>query len=290
VPSQPIPRLAQIKLAGGAEGDQIRVTGRSLMLGLTGAIMFFGISVAGASFLGSSLFDVREATARATDAAAADMGFSLNDVAVREMPDTPPLSAARVDEVRTLLSESDRRSVLAADPALVRARVEGLDWVASARVRRLWPEGILVEIERRQEIALWREDGETSVIDINGERLLSARAADFPDLPLVVGAGAGPAAEGVLATLDGLPDVRDRMRALVRINDRRWNLELKTGTVVALPEADPATALAQLQRLQEDYALLDRPVSRIDMRVPGRMAVRVEPALAGARYSVAGDA
>lgn len=290
MPSQPIPRLAQIKLAGGAEGDKIRVTGRSLVLGLAGALMFFGVSVAGASFLGSSLFDVREATARAADGAVADMGFALDDIAVRAMPQAPALSPARVEEVRALLADSDRRSVLAADPAQLRARVEGLDWVASARVRRLWPQRILVEIERRQEVALWREDGETAVIDVNGERLLTARAADFPNLPLVIGAGAGPAAEGVLATLDGLPDVRARMRALVRVNDRRWNLELRSGAVVALPENDPAAALLLLQRLQSDYALLDRPVSRIDMRVPGRLAVRVEPALAGAPYAVAGDA
>lgn len=291
LPSQPIPRLAQIKLAGEVlRGERVQVTGRSLMMAMGGALLFLGVSVAGASFLGSSLFDVREAAARAADGAAADIGFALDDIAVRAMPDAPELSPTRVEEVRALLADTDRHSLLAADPADVRARVESLDWVASARVRRLWPERILVEVERRQEVALWREDGETSVIDINGERLLSARAADNADLPLVVGRGAGPAAHDVLAALDGLPDVRERMRALVRVNDRRWNMELKSGAVVALPEFDPAAALTQLSRLQEQYALLDRPLSRIDMRVPGRLAVRVEPALAGGRYAVAGDA
>ena len=42
-----------------------------------------------------------------------------------------------------------------------------------------------------------------------------------------------------------------------------------------------AGALAQLQRLQQNYALLDRPLTRLDMRAPGRLAVRIHPALEG---------
>jgi cell division protein FtsQ len=129
-----------------------------------------------------------------------------------------------------------------------------------------------------------------SVIDYNGERLLAERAADHPELPLVVGAGAGPAAEPLLIALENLPNVRQRLRALVRVGDRRWNVELETGATIALPEEGAAEALIDLEGLHERHALLDRPLTQIDMRTPGRVAVRVHPALAGSLRPLMGGA
>jgi cell division protein FtsQ len=280
-PYESMPRLARIKLSGGLSGDDVQVTSRSLLLALTGAVFFLGAGIAGAAWLGSSLFDASEAFARSADAGAANVGFAIDDVQVAAMPGAPAITPARAAEVRNLIVPEGRQSVLSLDPEDIQARVEGLDWVASARVRRLWPDAVKVEVERRQEYALWQEDGEVSVIDVNGERLLTERAADHPDLPLVVGQNAGPAAEPLLIALESLPQLRQRLEALVRVNDRRWNVELASGATVALPEEGAPEALAQLEQLQTEHALLDRPVTRIDMRAPGRLVIRVHPALAG---------
>ncbi|MBN8607886.1 MAG: cell division protein FtsQ/DivIB [Caulobacterales bacterium] len=285
-----MPRLAQIKLNGGISGDDVKVSGRSLMLALTGVVFFAGAGIAGAAWLGSSLFDVREAFARASDAAAANVGFAIDDVQVAALDDSPEITAERAAEVRALIVPEGRQSILALDPLEVKARVESLDWVANVRVRRLWPNDVLVEVQRRREFARWQEDGEISVIDGNGERLLAERAADHDGLPLVVGVGAGPASPPLLSALEHLPEVRERLRALVRVGDRRWNVELTSGTTVALPEAQPERALAQLEDLQNEHALLDRPLAQIDMRVPNRVAIRVHPVLAGGLRPLLGGA
>jgi cell division protein FtsQ len=268
----------------------VKVTGKNLMLGLMGAIVFLGAGVAGAAFLGSSLFDVREAAARASDGAMADAGFDIGDVSVAAMEGAPELSEARIAEVLALVRPEHRRSLLALDPEAVQTRIQSLDWVASVRVRRLWPSKLVVEVERRQEFALWREGGELSVIDVNGERLLAERAADHTDLPLVVGEGAGPAAPPLLAALENAPNVRARLESMTRVGDRRWDLELDNGMLVALPEVAPDRALRELERLHARYALLDRPVASLDLRVPGRMAVRTDRGLAGGPLAVAGGA
>jgi len=280
-PAMPMPRLAQIKLGGGLSADDVKVTGKSLVLALTGAVFFLGVAIAGAAWLGSSLFDAREAFARSADAAAAGVGFEIDVIDVAAMPNAPQLSDARIAEVRGLIVPDGRHSILALDPAKVKARVEGLDWVASVRVRRLWPSTLRVEITRRQAYALWEEGDQLSVIDANGERLLAERAANHAHLPRVVGAGAGPAAEPLLIALEGLPNVRARLTQLVRIGDRRWNVELASGATIALPEDGAPQALVRLEALQADYNLLDRPVALLDMRTPGRLAVRVHPALDG---------
>jgi cell division protein FtsQ len=84
-----------------------------------------------------------------------------------------------------------------------------------------------------------------------------------------------------LVALEDLPQVRARLKALVRVGDRRWNVQLLSGTKIALPEVDPAQTLVLLEELQSRHQLLDRPLAEIDLRAPGRMAVRVHAQLAG---------
>jgi cell division protein FtsQ len=285
-----MPRLAQIKLSGGITGDDVKVSGKSLALALTGAVLFIGVSIAGATWLGSSLFDAREAFARAADSTAASAGFEIDEVSIAAMPGAPAITDARAQEVRALIVPEGRRSILSLDPEDVRARVESLDWVADARVRRLWPSTLRVEVKRRQEYALWEEQGQLSVIDVNGERLLAERAADHPDLPLIVGRGAGPAAEPLLIALESLPETRARVKRLIRVGDRRWNVELASGAMIALPEEGAPEALARLEALHARYELLDRPIAQLDMRAPGRLAVRVHPELAGGPRALLGGA
>jgi cell division protein FtsQ len=285
-----MPRLARIKLSGGLTGDDVQVSGKSLMLALTGVVFFIGAGIAGAAWLGSSLFDVRESFARGADGVIAEAGFGIDAIDVATAPGGPALTDARKAEVRNLIIPDGRHSLLALDPSQVQARVESLDWVASARVRRLWPSTLVVEVERRQSYARWRENGAITVIDANGERLLTERAADHPELPLVVGAGAGPAAQPLLIALEELPQVRERLKSLVRIGDRRWNVELQNGARVALPEEGAVEALVELEALQSQYALLDRPLAQLDMRAPGLLAVRVHPELAGGPRPLLGGA
>jgi cell division protein FtsQ len=283
-PPTSMSRLAMIKLSGGLSPEDAQVSGRSLVLALTGAVLFCGAAIAGAAWMGDSLFDVREAFARTADSAAAEMGFAIDEIEVAGV------TGARAQEVRAVVVPEGRQSILSIDPGDVKARVESLDWVETARVRRMWPSTLEIRVERRQAYARWQEDGEIAVIDVNGERLLAERVVDHGELPLVVGAGAGPAAEPLLIALEELPQVRARLKALVRVGDRRWNVELLSGTTVALPEQRPAVALSQLEALQAEHRLLDRPLAQIDMRAPGRLAVRVHPALAGAPITLAGGA
>lgn len=284
VQAEPISRLAAIKLSGGLTSEETQVTGRSLAIAIAGFVLFSGMAIAGATWIGGSLFDAREAFARTADSAAAGVGFAADDIEVHG------IAGARAQEVRAMVVPEGRQSIIWLDPDDVKDRVESLDWVASASVRRLWPSRIEVTVERRQAYAIWQQDGEFAVIDVVGERLLAERAVDHANLPLIVGRGAGPAAQDLLVALEDLPALRARLKALVRVHDRRWNVELRSGTRIALPETNPAIALAQLEALQASHRLLDRPLAQIDLRTPGRMAVRIHPALAGGPLALAGGA
>jgi cell division protein FtsQ len=93
-------------------------------------------------------------------------------------------------------------------------------------------------------------------------------------LPLIVGPGADRAAATLYDLLAAEAAVAERVQAMVRIGERRWNLRLHSGTDVLLPEIAEAAAIKRLAELQQEAKLLDRPLAAIDLRLPDRLVVR----------------
>src|SRR5712671_3686492 len=102
-------------------------------------------------------------------------------------------------------------------------------------------------------------------------------------LPLFVGDGAATRAKDFLTLLERYPDLREQLRASVLVAERRWNLRLKNGVDVRLPEFDVARALDQLVGLDRDKKILSRDIVSIDLRLPDRVTLRLSEAAAQAR-------
>lgn len=160
-----------------------------------------------------------------------------------------------------------------------RARIESIHWVQSATVERRLPDTIVVKLTERRPFAVWQHDGKFRLIDREGQVVTDSDVADFASqLPLVVGQGAPEAAASLLDALAAQPAIQSRVVAAVRVGQRRWNLRLKNGIDVLLPEGAVKQALARLAELEATHALLDRPLQAIDMRLPDRFVFRPQPA------------
>jgi cell division protein FtsQ len=167
--------------------------------------------------------------------------------------------------------------------------VESVGWVKEARVVRLLPDTLVVSVVERRQLAVWQHAGRTAVIDDHGQPIPEADPARFATLPLVVGAGAAAAAPGVLPILAQRPRLMERVDALVRVDDRRWDLRLKDGSLIQLPATGEEQALMQLEQLDQRSRILELGFDRIDLRNPELVAVRPRqneltggPAAAGA--------
>jgi cell division protein FtsQ len=178
-------------------------------------------------------------------------------------------------------------SLLFLDAASVRARLKGNPWIAEATVLKLYPGRLHVAITERSAFALWQLNGKVSVISDDGTVLNPLLGAPFAELPLVVGAGAGPRAKGFLAELDRYPSIRKQTRAAVLVAERRWNLVLDNGIDVRLPEQDVERALQVLAQLDRDKRLLSRDIAAVDLRLPDRLTVRLSDDAYAARQEAA---
>jgi cell division protein FtsQ len=79
------------------------------------------------------------------------------------------------------------------------------------------------------------------------------------------------------------PAIRDQVRAGIFIAERRWNLRMKNGIDVKLPETGVEHALDTLAGLDRDKKLLSRDITSVDLRLPDRVGVRLSDAAAQAR-------
>jgi cell division protein FtsQ len=212
--------------------------------------------------------DALVAAAReAGDAAARGFGFGIVQVEVRgarTLSDEEILGRAGVTEQSSLLflSADHVRDALRSDPR-----------IAKARVRKLYPDRLDIFIEEREPMARWQRAGKLHLIARDGAVLASDIGAAHADLPLVVGAGAAQRAAAFLDLIARFPSLREEVRAGVLIAERRWNVRLKNGIDVRLPEDDPAQALKHLVALESSKELLSRDLTFIDLRAPDRVSV-----------------
>lgn len=231
-------------------------------------VLIFGVLAVRTVSPGGTIASLRERLGGATGFT----GMRVTDVVIEGRANTPePLLRAAI-------------GVAIGDPILgfsveqARTRIETLTWVEQATVERRLPGTVVVALKERRPFAIWQNQKKFLLIDRAGQVVANQDAALFKDkLPLVVGPGAPAGAARLLDALDKTPSLSGRILAAVRVGERRWNLHMKNGIDVMLPEGHETEALDRLVLLQQEHALLDRPLAAIDLRLPDRLVIRPRP-------------
>jgi cell division protein FtsQ len=187
------------------------------------------------------------------------------------------------DEVLAIGGVNGRSSLLFLDAATVRDKLKTNAWIADATVLKLYPGQLQIDVVERSPFALWQQDGRLSVIAEDGAVLEPYMSRRFVSLPLVVGKGAETRARDFLALLARYPQVRAATKAAIFVGERRWNLRLKDGLDIKLPENDVGNALAALSKFDKDDRLFSRDIVAVDMRLPDRLTVQLSEDAAKAR-------
>jgi cell division protein FtsQ len=211
------------------------------------------------------------------DVIARNIGFGVKAVTIS--------GVARLNEkeVLALAGVSPKSSIPFFDVDAARAGLLKAPLVASAGVRKLYPNRLVIDIVERGPVALWQRDGEVSIVSADGAALDELKDARLNDLPFVVGKGANKRLKEYLSLLDAAQELKDQIEAGVYVAERRWNLHMNTGVDVKLPEDDPVAAVQELVKLERSSRILERSILTLDMRAPGRAFARLTADAADAR-------
>lgn len=199
------------------------------------------------------------------------MGFTVDNVYLQGRSETSKR------QVMAALGVKRGQPIWAFDPHGAKARLEALAWVQSASVIRQLPATIRVRLTERRPMALWQRKSKLILVDRFGFVIQRHGLERFSHLPIIVGQDAPAYAEAMIDILKTAPGIYDRVAAIVRVGQRRWNLRLDNGIDIQLPETGVRQALARLVKANRRQKLLARDVTVIDLRLPDRLVIRTAP-------------
>jgi cell division protein FtsQ len=276
LPPSPAPHRRQAgraihRLASALENRLPRNAGTMMLAALFLGTAAYGMAQSGNSdWFGAQLSEARDAVANT-------VGFRIDSIAL-----TGQKQITR-EEILAMAGVTGRTSLLFLDANDARSRLKANPWIADATVLKLFPDRLHIAITERRAFALWQMKGRLQVISRDGVVVEPFVAPHVAHLPLVVGLGANAKASDFLTVMDRYPQLQEQVHAYVLVAERRWNLKLKNGIDVRLPEANAEQAIETLIALDRDSKLLTRDITSIDLRNADRVAVRLSDDAAAAR-------
>ncbi|MBI1326100.1 MAG: FtsQ-type POTRA domain-containing protein [Alphaproteobacteria bacterium] len=189
---------------------------------------------------------------------------------------------ANANDVKKLLAVEKNDPILYFSTQKAAENLAQIPWVESATVERRFPDTIKVTLHEYEPAALWEHKDAHGKISIgviaeNGKILTRNMQPAFRELLMVTGDKAPEKMGVIFEALDENTELKEYIRAASYVAERRWDLTLKNGVTVKLPEVNEEGALKRLASAHKKSKLLDRAVETIDLRQDDRIIVKIKP-------------
>lgn len=181
------------------------------------------------------------------------------------------------DDIDKAIDTVHGSPLLAVDIKAIKERVERLSWVKAATISRKLPQSLIVNITEHNPAALWQIDQKLWILSDQGVKITDQQLTAFSQLPMISGSGADNELEGLLFSVSENMDIFNRVETASWIGNRRWDLILKNGIKIMLPETDMRQAWTSLVTLEKQEKLLARNILAIDFRIKNKTVIRLTP-------------
>lgn len=200
------------------------------------------------------------------------LGFSLDEVYVYGRNHTE--SQKLLDQIQ--LRKGD--PIFKFAPEEIRQNIKKISWVRDVVVQRRLPDTINISIEERVPVALWQHQQKHYLVDAEGVVISDKSIQQYAHLLVVVGSDAPRHAPQLLKFLDQVPDLKQRVSAIVWVSQRRWNLLVDKTIEVKLPEKDIEGSIKRLLKVLQNDKLDFTQIKSIDLRQPTQVSIRLTTA------------
>ena len=178
-------------------------------------------------------------------------------------------------EIREILGLNFPISSFDLDLADLRNRVLSLPPVETAEVRLEGSSILHVKVKEKVPALLLKDDTGIHVLNKNGDYIRPLLSTEYGSkLPVITGEGAQKAAAEAFILFSALYDKLDEVRGLVLVGGRRWNIVLKSGQVIMLPEKKSEQTVQKILILDKAEKILSRDIAVFDFRLPYRITLR----------------
>lgn len=202
----------------------------------------------------------------------ADAGFGLQNVY---------LHGHKKVEGRAILAATGLQNgqpILGYSLTELQQKLEAVPMVRHAHIARILPNTLAINIEERAPVAVWQYQGKLQLVDADGVVLEPVGDGHYQNLPLLVGQMEPAHVQKFFAFLAKAPRLQQEMQSATLVSQRRWNIVLKKGMEVKLPENNLELAWQKLDELvaqkKLENMLSREDIQMIDLRMPDRMFIK----------------
>lgn len=182
-------------------------------------------------------------------------------------------SQAKTEAITTIVEPYRGQSIFTINLDELRRQIIAIGWVEDAIITRILPNRLEINLIERQPIALLQTKAGHQLIDAKGVVIEQADVAAYSHLVVASGKGAAAKAKHILNILQSEPEIFTDVWAVQHISERRWDVYLRSGMTIKLPEQDPIIAWSRFAKLEQETHITRRDLAAIDLRIPGQLIV-----------------
>ena len=178
----------------------------------------------------------------------------------------------RKSDLIEVLGLTNETSMLNLNLNILNEKIITIKWVKNAIVERRMPHTLIIKIEEFKPFALLQINDTHIIISSEGDKIIKD-TGKFNYLPVINGIGSEKNAAKMLNILSSEPSLFHQVWAISYIGERRWNISLRSGIKIKLPEKNASEAWAKLSEIDREKSILSREVEIIDLRVKGNLII-----------------
>ena len=174
-----------------------------------------------------------------------------------------------------VLGLTNETSMLNLNLNILNEKIKKISWVKNSIVERRMPHTLIIKIEEFKPFALLQVNDNHNthiIISSEGDKIIKDNGK-FNYLPVINGIGSEKYAAKMLNILSSEPNLFHQVWAISYIGERRWNVSLRSGIKIKLPENNASEAWAKLSKIDREQSILSREVEIIDLRVKENLII-----------------
>ena len=183
-----------------------------------------------------------------------------------------------INQINAILKLSFPINSIQLDIKNLQKIINKIDSVESSSVRIKDTGVLLVDVIERKPVAVYRENDELTLIDLNGHKINNIFSrSDRKDLPFIVGFEGNFYVKEALEIYQLLSFNLKEIRGIIRIGKRRWDIILKNNLRIKLPEKNPKRSLRKFLRRDSNCLISSNNFTIIDLRFANKIILRKIP-------------
>ena len=147
----------------------------------------------------------------------------------------------------------------------LKKQIKKFNLIETVHIERVLPNTLNIKLTEKTPIGIMQENNIYKLITKDGSILTTNNLQKFNQLPIFIGKEVEKSAKDILNLLTKV-NFKEEIWSISLINERRWNLNLKKGVTILLPEKNIVKALNLINDIEESYKILDGNFLEIDLR------------------------